>query len=155
MKNNASDQRTKMPRKSCPPAGNNVGVTARSKRALITDLKNKLHTHLQADRDFWQLRFPGGSDHPLVAQWRELAANTERASHAANLAADLVSIYAGLDTDGLVTVATKALNTEPPQAPTLDFTRDIPVAPRRATRTGPVARIDVVRFVDRWFARTL
>jgi hypothetical protein len=147
-----------MPRKSCPPAGNNVGVTARSKRALITDLKIKLHIHLQADRDWSHFRFPGGTDHPLAAQSRELAANCARACHAANLAAELVMIYAHLDTDGLVTAATRALNTEPPRAPTLDyayFMGDNRAVPRTVTPAGPVARIDVARFVDRWFARTL
>jgi hypothetical protein len=146
-----------MPRKSCPPAGNNVGVTARSKRALITDLKTKLHIHLEADRDISHFRFPGGPDHPLVAQWLELAANATRACHAASLAAKLVMIYTGLDTDGLVTAATKALNIEPPQAPTLDyayFIGDNRAVPRTVTPAGPVARIDVTRFVDRWFART-
>jgi hypothetical protein len=145
-----------MPRKCCPPVGNNVGVTARSKRALITDLKIKLHIHLEANRELWHFQFPGGSNNSLVAQFRELAANATRACHAANLAADLVAIYTGLDTDGLVTAATRDLNTEPPQAPTLEFTRYIRVAPLTGTRaTGPVAHIDVFRFVDCWFARTL
>jgi hypothetical protein len=145
-----------MPIKCRPPVGNNAGVTARSKRALITNLKIKLHIHLEADRDLWHFRFPGGSDHPLAAQFRELAANATRACHAANLAADLVAIHTALDTDGLVTAATRDLNTEPPQAPTLDFTRYIRVVPLTGTRaTGLVAYIDAVRFVDRWFARTL
>ena len=144
-----------MPRKYFPPMENNVGVTAKSQRALITDLKITLHIHLQADRDFSHFRFPGGTDHPLAAQSRELAANCARACHAANLAAELVSIYAHLDTDGLVTAATRALNTEPPQAPTSVFTWHNRDVPRKGTPAGPVARIDVTRFVDRWFAGTL
>jgi len=123
----ASNQSTKMPIKFRPPVANNAGVAARSKRALITDLKIKLHLHLQADRDLWGFRFPGGSDHPLAARFRELAANATRACHAANLAADLVANYTVLDTDGLVTAATRDLNIDPPQAPTLDFTRYIRV----------------------------
>lgn len=145
-----------MPINCRPPVGNNVRVTAKSKRALITDLKIKLHIHLEADRDLRHFPFPGGSEHPLAAQFREFAANATRACHAANLAADLVSIYTGLDTDGLITAATRDLNTEPIQAPTLDFTPYIRVAPLTGTRaTGPVARTEVFRFVDCWFARIL
>jgi hypothetical protein len=78
--------------------------------ALLLELKTAVYDHLAADHALSNLRFPGGLDHPMLAEWQHLAATAARARHAVNLAADLVSIYTNIDADALVSAAEAAFD---------------------------------------------